>query len=151
MQDIQTSRVYHWEDSLPLSHTGIFSQRRCSMKRCKELIAEACQLYKVKQVQVRLPRNPKQSYAGYYDRDKVIILPLKYHQQDVALHEVAHHITVNYWPRSSEHGEIFVRVYMHLMSKLLEIDISYLEMWAKLYKVKFSKSERYSPAYACLN
>lgn len=155
MRDFQRSRVYRWEDSLPLDHMSI-SKRRCSFRRCKELIAQAVQLYDLPEIPVMQPTNPRQSTAMYcefhsfdseFRGDGIILLPKNFWRFDIALHEVAHYIVAARFHRREDcdHGPVFVRVYMHLLQSIAGADIKVLEQWATWHGLKFSRLKRYAP------
>lgn len=144
-KDIQRARVYRWEDTMPLQVVGISSERRCGMKKCRTLISEACRIYNLPLVHVRLPKNIKQNYAAFYDGENLIVLPRAFQRQTIALHEAAHYITRIYWPKTTDHGEAFVRVYMHLLHEVLGVDMDWLEKWARFHRVTFATHRIYTP------
>ena len=156
-RDQQRSRVYKWEDSLPLTASGISSGRRCSLKRCRELVDAACDLYNLPKIYVDKPINPRQTYAAHYNIISVdgesdeIRISKQLQRQDIALHEAAHYVTLKLWPRAIDHGPEFVRVYMHLMHELLGAQMNWLESWARYHGVRFSTHKIYSPGEKTLS
>lgn len=148
-RDIQRSKVYNWEDSLPLWAVGIDGRRSCSLRRCRELVDAATKLYGLPKIEVRVPEVDNKNSSAYY-QEYFISLPKHFHRKDVALHEAAHYITGVLWPKATDHGPVFVRVYMHLLHELLGGDIKWLEDYARFHSVKFSTRKTYSPGYKTL-
>jgi len=142
-KDVQKRRVYKWEDSIPLFAVGITGARACSMRRCRELVQQACTLYGLAAIEVRAPKNSRKTSATYTEH--YIELPKHFQRKDVALHEVSHYIVGIYWPKSADHGAVFVRVYMHLLHELLGGDVKWMESWARFHNVSFAGSAKYAP------
>jgi len=142
-KDIQKNRVYRWEDSIPLLPIGFTGERDCSMRCCRELIEHACNLYGLPVLEARPPRNLKQTYACY--QPYYIELPKHFQRKDIALHEAAHYITDVYWTKASDHGAVFVRVYMHLLHEILGVEVKSMESWARFHKVRFARISPYAP------
>lgn len=151
MRDVQKSKVYNWEDALPLRGSKI-SRRRCSYARCVELIDEACALYRVPEIPV-MRVSAEQGFAAYTTcgLGRYIEIPSNFQRQDIALHEVAHYIVDMYWPEAPDHGIVFVSVYMHLLHQVLEMDYEEMAAWANYMKVKFSRRKNYAPESARVN
>lgn len=139
-KDIQKNRVYCWEDTLPFESIGIRGEKHCSMRRCRELIDAACKLYGLPLIPVRTTSAKSASYQEYF-----ILIPKHFQRKDIALHEAAHYIVGELWKNSSDHGGIFVRVYMHLLHYLLDADYSWMESWARFHHVKFNTNKKYAP------
>ena len=148
-RDVQRLKVYRWEDSIPLWAVGIEGTRKCSLRRCRELVDAAAELYGLPKIEVRVPEVDNKKSSAYY-REYFISLPKHFQRKDVALHEAAHYITSVLWPNATDHGHIFVRVYMHLLHELLGGDIKWLEDYARFHSVKFSTRITYSPGYKTL-
>ena len=155
MRDFQVSRVYRWEDTLPLNLSGVsVTRRRCSLRRCKELIHAATKLYGIPDIEVSTPRNPRQTtaeylefYSGDHPGHGMIVLPKNFWRCDIALHEVSHYIVAAKFQKIEDvsHGPVFVRVYMHLLKNILGADIKVLEEWARRYSVQYSTSRNLAP------
>lgn len=144
-KDAQRKSVYLWEDTIPLISVGIKNNRKCSLAKCRKLIIQACDLYNLPCVDVYLSVSLEKEYAAYYEDDRKIMLSTAFLRQDTALHEAAHYITSIYWSNCPPHGEVFVRVYMHLMHSILGADMEFIEGWARFHKVKFSTHRIYEP------
>lgn len=120
------------------------------MRRCKELVTEACKLYGVPPIPVGTPKKSTPNTSAYY-QPHYISLPAHFQRKDVALHEAAHYISAVLWPRASDHGGVFVRVYMHLLHELLGGDIKWMESWARFHNVKYNTKKDYSPGQKVLS
>jgi hypothetical protein len=155
VRDFQKSRVYSWEDTLPLEQNTI-AKRRCSFKRCRELINQAVKLYNLPEIEVQRPKNSRQTTAMYIEYiggrkgDGFIVLPKNLWRVDVALHEAAHYIVASLFYRTegSDHGAVFVRVYMHLLKNIIGADIKLMEDWAHLWGIDFSRHPAYKPRFS---
>lgn len=151
MRDVQKNKVYRWEDALPLRGSKI-SRRKCSYARCVELIDEACALYHVPMISV-FRGDAEQEFAAYntFASGRYIEIPPIFQRHDVALHEAAHYIVDMYWPEATDHGVVFVSVYMHLLHQVLGMDYEEMAAWANYMKVKFSRRKNYAPESARVN
>jgi hypothetical protein len=96
----------------------------------------------------------EQDFAAYHDGgyfDRYIEIPPSFQRYDIALHEAAHYIVSKYWPEATDHGVIFVSVYMHLLHQVLGMDYEEMAAWADYMKVKFSRRKNYAPEAARVN
>jgi len=136
--DFQRSRVYLWEDSLPLPKS--VRNRPLSLDTCQEIADEACELYGVKRVVIRGPRSVKQTVAYYRPTDHTISLPDWARNKHIVLHEVAHAIVeMRFGVRDAGHGERFVGVLMYLFEHFDIVESKIARTYANQQDVYFRK------------
>jgi hypothetical protein len=119
MRDPQQKLVYAME-RLEL---GGHWRHKLSNKTARQWVRQAC-----KNLGVRSPKiviKTLRAVRGEYDPDvQTIYLDTEYGRSGcLLLHELAHHITYLKYPRSEDHGPMFVRVYATLldMSRLVPL------------------------------
>ena len=136
-RDFQRSRVYQWGALFTLPCLHQLSRLR-SERSCVKIIERACSLYGVPSCPVvfKTPRHQKCAY--YYPDGGYISLPPHMMRADIAVHEAAHHIVNHLWPRSTDHGPVFVRVYMCLMHRLYGLEMSWLRASARASGVRWA-------------
>ena len=119
--------------------------RKRSQRACVDVVNKCCALYGVEPCPVVFKTARHQRCAYYYPEGGYISLPAHMMRVDIAVHEAAHHIVNHLWPRSIDHGPVFVRVCMCLMHRLYGLEMIWLRSSARASGVRWAGSKYDAP------
>lgn len=136
-RDFQRRRVYTW-CALYASADCYGMGSECDYDTCVDLVNRCCSLYGVRSCGVEFS-GPKR-YSSYHNssRGTYISLSPGMRRIDVVVHEVAHHIVACLYPGASDHGPVFVRVMMCLLTRLCGVHLPFLYECARYCGVRYA-------------
>ena len=120
---------------------GWWHHVRSTRQQLNDLVTAVCKYYRVEPPRLVISRK-QANHDGDY-ADNVITLYSGGDNVGVLMHELAHHVTDEFYPEAQNHGPEFCAIYMHLLDKWAWLPNEEFRRLAKKYKVKIGR--RYRP------
>ena len=136
-RDSQRAKVYKWE------RESLFPRDRVhlSLEDCKDIVSDAFDLYGIPTPTVADGRGTRWARGSL----RRINLPIWARTLPVVLHESAHGITSRFDATAAPHGPLFVRIYIDLASRFMDIPISDLRRSARAKRIRVGRAAACCP------
>lgn len=139
MRDSQRLKVYNWETNIEHKFLPPFVREEMTLEECKILSDKAHIRYSYFH---NLPviKSVNRNHPDYRSWENSINLPTFFRNSQVVLHEAAHSIVEHIGCEEPDHGKMFVKVYINLLSYFFKVKTSDLRKDARKRRIKIDWS-----------